>query len=836
MIKNSMARHAFSAIAGLLAAGGTVWGAAAICLVRDGAPRAVVVLSAESAAALRPAAELLVKYVQRSTGAELPVVLESAAPPARQPVTIHLGLDAYAKALGLGVEKLDGDGFVIRGVDQRNVVIAGPTPDGTQFGVCEVLERYLDVRWLLPGPDGDDVPPRRSLEIPVGELRQEPALFSRLFSGLVGEAQMTWARRNRMHDRVHFHHNLVNLFPPEKYTRTHPEFFPIRDGKRYLPKNSGVHGWQPCFSAPGIVDEAIKNICQYFHDHPEAASYSLGVNDSSGHCQCAACQARDPGGKNFLGFRDCSDRYFEWCNKVVEGVLKQYPDKVFGCLAYSEVGQAPSRVKIHPRIIPFMTYDRMKWIDAEIRSDGQRMTRRWHEACPLLGWYDYIYGSPYCLPRVWFHEMADYYRFGYANGVRAMYAEAYPNWGEGPKLYVSLKLQWDPRQDVDALLGDWYRRAVGPDAAGDLAAYYAHWEDFWTRRILASPWFSKAGQYLAFYRPAYLADVSEEEIVRSRQLLESVLGKARTAPQKARAKLLLRAFEYYEASAYAYGGQPAPIAKPSGGKPQRAAPGLPATEAEALALLEKGSRCLQMDHKRQRLVQEFAKDPVLVHSLAGSTIPSLTGPDGGAGLFWRALDWAAKSEAVRRELRRLADAQEPLTRLQAKAMLAVIDPAAVPISLNPSFEDLQGHWPTAWLRWIDARTGSLAAVPEAAHDGRIGILCQGIKRGGPFQDFPTGAGRYAATAMIRVPQTAQGNASITLSVTPIDEKGMNMGSLSTTVRATRCDWTRIAVAGSVPKEGEKAERVKKLRLVVILDSFQPGDKVYVDDVALYKIE
>ena len=82
-------------------------------------------------------------------------------------------MDAYAKALGLGIEKLDADGFVIRGVDQQNVVIAGPTPEGTEFGVCEFLEHYLGVRWLLPGPDGDDVPVHRNLEIPIGKFTKK---------------------------------------------------------------------------------------------------------------------------------------------------------------------------------------------------------------------------------------------------------------------------------------------------------------------------------------------------------------------------------------------------------------------------------------------------------------------------------------------------------------------------------------------------------------------------------------------------------------------------------------------------------------------------------------
>ncbi len=830
-----MSRHACLSLALWLAAGSVAL-AAPLRIVVDGQPRAIVVLPNDGAGKLRPAADLLVAYIKRSSGAELPVSTESASRRPMLPITIHLGLDSYAKGQGLKVETLDGDGFVLRGVDEHNLVIAGPTPMGTEFGVCEFLERYVGVRWLLPGPDGDDVPECRSIDVPLSEVRQEPVFFSRLFSGLVGGVQATWARRNRMHGRVEFHHNLVHLFPPETYTKSHPEFFPIKDGKRNLPADSSVHGWQPCFSAPGIVDEAVKNICAYFKAHPEITSYSLGVNDSSGHCQCEACQSRDPGGKNFLGYRDVSDRYFEWCNRVVEGVLRQYPDKVFGVLAYSEVGQAPSRVKVNPRIIPFMTYDRMKWIDADLRADGQRMTRRWHEASPVLGWYDYIYGSPYCVPRVWFHQMAEYYRFGQANGVRALYAEAYPNWGEGPKLYVSLKLQWNPQQDVDALLRDWYVRAVGPEAADDLAAYYALWEDFWTRRILQSKWFSKHGQYLAFYSPVYLADVTEDDVAKSRELLERAVAKACTTRQKARAKLLLKAFEYYEASAYAYASRPLQPTKAAGGRGPDLSVAMPRSEAEARAVLRKGLRCLEMAEKRQRLVQEeFAKDPVLVHPLGADRLPAIGGTHSGVGLLWTTLDWAGKSDSIRRELTDLAQCSRPTACLHAKAMLAVLDPHTAPVSANPSFEELQGRWPAAWRPWINDRTGTLTAVPEAARSGKIGICAKGIKRGGPYQDFEAVAGRYAATALIRVPRTARTRATITLSVSPLDEKGHSLTPLSTTIRADQCDWTRLAVAGDVPPERSKKTPVKRLRLCVILDSLGTDEEVHVDDVAVYRI-
>ena len=61
-----------------------------------------------------------------------------------------------------------------------------------------------------------------------------------------------------MHGRVQFHHYLHRLIPPETYAKTHPHFYPIRNGKRYFPADNNTHGWQPCFSAEGLAAEAIK--------------------------------------------------------------------------------------------------------------------------------------------------------------------------------------------------------------------------------------------------------------------------------------------------------------------------------------------------------------------------------------------------------------------------------------------------------------------------------------------------------------------------------------------------------------------------------------------------
>ena len=287
--------------------GNTAWSADPIRIVLDGQPRAAVVLPADADGQTEAAARLLVEYVKQSSGAELSIVKGPVPEPAKQPVAIHVGRSEHVDRLHPELDQLDDDGFVIHGVDPSQVIIAGPTPYGTEFGVYEFLERYVGVRWLMPGPDGDDVPARASIEVPVGQVRQEPAFFSRLFSGLRGDWQAKWARRNRMHGRVSFHHYLLHVFPPETYTKTHPDFFPMKDGKtRFLPPTNNTHGWQPCFSAEGSVEEAVKNITRYFDDHPDVPSFSLGVNDSSGHCRCPDClQARTrraqlPGSRRLL--------------------------------------------------------------------------------------------------------------------------------------------------------------------------------------------------------------------------------------------------------------------------------------------------------------------------------------------------------------------------------------------------------------------------------------------------------------------------------------------------------------------------------------------------------
>ncbi|MCI5179902.1 MAG: DUF4838 domain-containing protein [Candidatus Electrothrix sp. AW3_4] len=572
----------------------------ALRIVDDGKPHAVIITAPTASEQVRNAAKTLQEYIWKASQAEI-LITDNAKEAEGDQIHIWVGASKYVSTVKPLLEKMDDDGLLISFPTEKDIVIIGPTDWGTEFGVYEFLERYIGVRWLFPGPAGEYVPLASTIEVPKHTVRQEPAFFSRQFSGLIGPEQRLWVRRNRLHGRINFMHNLFRLFPPEQYTKTHPEFFPIHRGKRYLPKDNKVRGnWQPCFTAPGIVDEAVKNITAYFAEHPDATWYSLGVNDggakSSGHCECDRCRLQDSGGKNSLGRKDRSDRYFIWANAVVEKVLEKYPDKWFGCLAYSEIADPPSQVKVHPRIVPVLCYDRMKWADSEIKQKRQEITERWKQQVPKIGWYDYIFGTPYLLPRVYLHTMAEYYKYAAEHGVNAMCSAAYPNWGEGPKMYIASKLQWNPNQNVNQLLHEWYEYAVGKQAAPYLAAYYRLWEEFWTDRIPAGKWFTRnkeMTQYLYFGWPKYLDQISFEDIENSRTLLAIASENVQTKGEEARIQYLLKAFEFYEASALSYLGL-----------------------KKGMRQARKKSEYYQMLNKRRYdLVKRFASDSVLKHPL-----------------------------------------------------------------------------------------------------------------------------------------------------------------------------------------------------------------------------
>ncbi|MBP1995799.1 DUF4838 domain-containing protein [Paenibacillus eucommiae] len=573
-----------------------------LSIVANGQAQSLIIMEPNADNQTKTAANKLAAYVKKSTNAILPVLttteLSQSGSQYDNKVRIYVGTKApqTQTAITGELQGLGDHGFVIWPFEQ-SISIMGPTAWGTEYGVDEFLERYVGIRWLLPGPDGEDVPLTANLTVPFEPVKDEPAAISRHFFGMA--IQGDWSRDNRMQQTINFHHNMNVLFDPAVFAN-HPEFYP----NGVLPTDS--YDWQPCFTNE-TVQAAIARIIQYFNQNPTAKSYSLGINDKQDNfCESNPNHPNYPGKMNSMGVLNMSDIYYPWVNQVAEGVLAVHPDKYFGLLAYLNVYDPPT-VPLNPRVIPFITDDRMTWILPEHETAGKGQTALWEAKATNIGFYEYLYGAPYNLPRIYMQQMAENYKYAQDHKVIAHVAELYPNFGEGPKPWVSAKLQWNPNLDVNELTSEWYERAVGAAAAPYLQQYYEYWETFWTTRIFQSSWYlawvnaTNKRNYLNLFDHSYLEIVTKEDMAESRRLLELAVVNAGAGKQKTRAQLLLRTFEYYEASALSY--------------PKKGTVNTPANEQAAMTMLDDIEKSYAMAKKRKSLLNEFTSNLILDRTL-----------------------------------------------------------------------------------------------------------------------------------------------------------------------------------------------------------------------------
>ena len=180
---------------------------AAVTLVEGGRVHAIVVAADDPSPVATYAAEELTRHVELATGTALRVARESETPEdagARG----FIGVTRESEAQGLDTGALENDAFILRTLNGALFILGKDDPDAlpldprhgysvTMFGVSEVLERYLGVRWLWPGKLGTYVPRTDTVSVPeVDEVIAPRLLLDSLASFGVclrqAEARSTW--------------------------------------------------------------------------------------------------------------------------------------------------------------------------------------------------------------------------------------------------------------------------------------------------------------------------------------------------------------------------------------------------------------------------------------------------------------------------------------------------------------------------------------------------------------------------------------------------------------------------------------------------------------------
>jgi hypothetical protein len=457
----------------------------ALSLSDNGASPYRIVIAREASPSERYAAEELQRFLEQITGARLPIATDDT------PLGDHeiiLGDNAHLRAAGgeTDLAALGDEGYIIRTVPPH-LIIAGGRLRGTMYGVYGFLEDHLGCRWFTPTLS--HIPSMPSLELGPIEDRQVPALeYREVFyqTALEGE----WAARNRLNSSnatlseeqggkiayYPFVHTFFTLIPPEKYFKSHPEWFSLVDGQRTLVGR--YKRTQLCLTNEEMIRQAIATVKEWIRDHPEATIFSVSQNDGpGGWCECdncAALEAREG------GVHSAPIIYF--VNRIAEAVAAEHPKVGIDTLAYSYSSQAPKNLKPLPNVIIRLTTgacgshpigDEKCTENAGLRDrirDWFRLTRR------IYIW-DYIVNfRQYLLPFPNLGTLGANLQFFVDHGVRGVFEQ-----GSGDvlhsdmaplKAYLVAKLLWNPRRDPQPIVEEFLQAYYGP-AAEPIGAYLA---------------------------------------------------------------------------------------------------------------------------------------------------------------------------------------------------------------------------------------------------------------------------------------------------------------------------------------------------------------------------
>lgn len=432
-------------------------------IAENGEARCVVVLPPDVSRSLRAAAGEFAQYLEKATGAKIPITEESKIPEGSS--AIHVGDTAVGRSIDLDLPELmlDGSafpnrrGFLVKTIDSRTLVIRGIDETATEHGLVGFLKRYAGVRQYWHGPldgIGNVIPKRPTLAIPEVEWRDWPyvASFQMSLRPFVRRPYLDFYRRKA---ELPCSENYSEWLRPSLHVEAHPEYYALVNGERLRPTDEMKNkGWQPCVSNPEVQRVMGEAVTAFFRENPDAPGINVAINDGGGDCACEACRALDSPDTDYSRGDGMSDRYVFFTNRICEIVGEEFPDKWIVYLAYANASAAPPNVTPHPRLLPVTT--------------TASTFRRWDEwmesGASHLGAYVHHLGTFALLPKTdpWQHAKRLRYMIG-SGKLRTYYMECHTQWPHAAVIpYLTSEILWDPRKDVDDLLDAYFNDFYGP--------------------------------------------------------------------------------------------------------------------------------------------------------------------------------------------------------------------------------------------------------------------------------------------------------------------------------------------------------------------------------------
>lgn len=363
------------------------------------------------------------------------------------------------------------------------------SPEDFPLAVSWFLERELSARWFSPGPLGRELPRHYRVHLHHGSHEASPSFLSRRMSGV---NDVAWETANRLASLLPHGHTASSLVTPEE-ARANPSLAPVIDGRKLAPAPHERGNWQPDLTAEATVAHVAAKLAATFRTEPARVAAAFGQNDTWKWDQSDATLAAVAPHRHFRHYPVYSDTLFGFLNRLATRLEGEFPDRLITTYSYQWTEQVP-QFPVHRNVVPFLTADRSQWFDPAFKAEDQDLIRRWVQAGPrVVGAYDYYYGAPFLVPRPTLSAVAESIPFLHRAGVRAFYAEVYPNWAlDGPKAWLAAQLLWDATQDPQALLDDYFAR-YWKEAAAPMRRFFAICD----RQYLGQP---RPGYWIKFFK------------------------------------------------------------------------------------------------------------------------------------------------------------------------------------------------------------------------------------------------------------------------------------------------------------------------------------------------
>jgi len=491
-----------------------------LALASEGKAVAEIVIAKDSHPAVVYAAQELQTYVELISGAKLPIL--NAPGKAETQIVLAVNPAGFESDL---VQIGSTDGYAVRCSDQV-VTILATRPKGILQGVYKLLYRNTDIIWARPNADyGTVYSLNPDLALKDVDYIDIPVFVLRGWQMGPGkdEAIEEWQVRNGSNwstgtiryqaERVKYDpvleygggHNLVGLYIQEKkYFDSHPEFYPLKDGRRLRPSDFR-HNTQLCFTQPELQQVFINEIDARVKENPNYDTYRIMIEDNYKLCECEQCLApihlKDGRviEKDDPSFR--STQFFLWLNPIAKHIKDKYGKRVltFAYFFTEQPPHCPIESNISISFCPIQKNSKRALTDPANIATLDKF-KGWLRVTNHITWREY-YGLCTSFPRpIDVVAMADW-RYVNGFGINRTYSEMRPDLASIPEsvkswhsnaiyFWVLANGAWNPYQDVAAMRRDFLNRVYGPGAA-DVGEFYRLIEEQWFKLDGTSVWSDK---------------------------------------------------------------------------------------------------------------------------------------------------------------------------------------------------------------------------------------------------------------------------------------------------------------------------------------------------------